>query len=1378
LTYVAPANAPTYSAILLSALGTEWTIDRVSGQPINPTDIICIKVGNETKYIMTTTNIATPLLFSDDSVSWVWISSGALYSPFDSTSFGEIPFDLSALSTDATSLNGVTYSNGVGVAVGNNIVASTDLYFWPEVFDLSTAYGPLPQSLNDVTSVNISNFIGFIAVGAGQRVVNGSTINTNLIVTSIDGYNWTPQLDVLTSYSFNAVTSSDTRIMIVGDNSVRYISNNGSNWSNISDAGTGNPNLNDVIYALGTFVAVGDNGTIETSPDGSSWTTRVSGTTNNLNAITYNPDSGEFVAVGENNITVSSPDLITWTISTLFAAEPTVYNVQGDAFTSGYGPEEMVPGVVTDTLTMTVATRPGTDWLATQYQHVGYNVVSVEVAPTNGSQLVFSWKDAVETPSQLAVFGISATTGLSKSLYKTTDYTINWLDQTITMNATLATLGYSKLRIDVYETGNGDQLVKANTKTDPIRPNVNTGFSEIYVNAEYSAPIFNGSGLVRPGTEPVETMATLTEASSDSITVDNIDVFILNSPVKFFGGVFGGIQEDVTYYVKTISTITSKITISDTFNVGTGTAGPTFQVSDASGLMTAIVQIGLGQPWTSPITFYNGTQLSFGYSINVTRTNSVRDTVTCNTTLGLVVNSPVVFSNTMFGNIIEPMKKYYIKSIYDGNEFTISETVGGATVQLDDATGGASAIINDYAFGLVDGSITAKIILAGVNDPLNPGYVMPYNTTTDYVTYTLFGETVPEQYGYTLPEVTNFTGTGSQTVFTFTNYVGLTNRTSSIVEINGVRQTSSTYTISAATNTITFTSAPALNAKIVVTTYNRTERQYFNTQYGLTGNIVSSIVNISNALSAPIATTSVTATDGTTEYITCGSTTGFIVGQPIEFKGTSFGSIATDGTVYFVRAIISSTQFTIQDQSGSIINLTTGSGLMSASVGGQPAVRVTTSSANGFVSGDIVMIDGTQGSVQLNNTTYYVHKITTTQFDLYATVYDPTIGATNTPITQISSYTSGGYAWKWGTYILATTQVTATSSTGNLITCADATQMVHNTPIIFTKQGYASGTALFGGLIAGTTYYVNTITDGTHFTISATPDGDSLTLTTASGTLNATQWEQTDVDRLWVTVNGYRVPSSSLRLNADNYLSILTPISSGDEVIITSMMPSATPNEMVYQLSVGTTGNAEVYRANASSRTWLTQPLNNTEDNIYINDASRIVNTYTQTSAIPVGYNPAVAPLVLGVPIDKNLIIQVTLFNVTTNTIVPSSAYELSIIDAAPVVLYTGNAAVGNQLLMTVVYGNMIYLNGEYIRFGKADLVLNVLSELQRGQLGTGVQSNIPVYSEVFGLLSKNRMTDVEYSLTWNSDVYNTTLGDPLQISNTIEANFLKDGRM
>jgi hypothetical protein len=55
--------------------------------------------------------------------------------------------------------------------------------------------------------------------------------------------------------------------------------------------------LDGVTYGNGLFVAVGDGGTILTSPDGVNWTQRTSGTGNWLFGVTYG--NGLFVAVGD-----------------------------------------------------------------------------------------------------------------------------------------------------------------------------------------------------------------------------------------------------------------------------------------------------------------------------------------------------------------------------------------------------------------------------------------------------------------------------------------------------------------------------------------------------------------------------------------------------------------------------------------------------------------------------------------------------------------------------------------------------------------------------------------------------------------------------------------------------------------------------------------------------------------------------------------------------------------------------------------------------------------------------------------------------------------------------------------------------------------------
>jgi hypothetical protein len=362
-------------------------------------------------------------------------------------------------------------------------------------------------------------------------------------------------------------------------------------------------------------------------------------------------------------------------------------------------------------------------------------------------------------------------------------------------------------------------------------------------------------------------------------------------------------------------------------------------------------------------------------------------------------------------------------------------------------------------------------------------------------------------------------------------------------------------------------------------------------------------------------------------------------------------------------------------------------------VGGQPAVRVTTGSPHGLASptasDELIRIDGTLGSIQLNNNTYYVHVINDTQIDLYNTPYLSAIGDVNDPVTSISSYTSGGYLW------------------------------------------------------IDETFVVNSV------------------------------WEQDNVDRLWVTVNGYRVPSSSLYLNANNNLSILVSIISTDEITITSMISSATPNQLVYLQNVNKNGTGSVYRANTDTRTWLVEPLYYINDTIYVSDVTRITDTLVQNVIAPAAVDGIIS---IGLDADKNTISQVIVYNTTTSSYVNSNNYSIVIIDLVPILQITDEVTVGNSLVITTIEGNLIYINGEQIRFSTVDLSNNTITGLQRGSNGTGILDFIPKYSEVFGILSNNLLPSVNYNLTWNSNVYNVNDGDPLQISETNAAFFLNSG--
>ena len=85
----------------------------------------------------------------------------------------------------------------------------------------------------------------------------------------------------------------------------------------------------------------------------------------------------------------------------------------------------------------------------------------------------------------------------------------------------------------------------------------------------------------------------------------------------------------------------------------------------------------------------------------------------------------------------------------------------------------------------------------------------------------------------------------------------------------------------------------------------------------------------------------------------------------------------------------------------------------------------------------------------------------------------------------------------------------------------------------------------------------------------------------------------------------------------------------------------------------------------------------------------------------------------------------------------------------------------------------MLYVNGEQIKFTSVDFDTNSVTGLQRGANGTAVQDYTAKYTEVFSLLSNNRLPDLYIDQSWNSYNFNTVEGDPLSISETAPAQFL-----
>jgi hypothetical protein len=357
---------------------------------------------------------------------------------------------------------------------------------------------------------------------------------------------------------------------------------------------------------------VGDDGTVKTSSDYLTWTLRDSGTEESLKGITFNSITSAFTAVGDNNTIITSDDNgVTWTSVSLLSVTPPLYDVQGSPFEYGYGPEELVPGLISDDLAMIVTSKPGTNWPVVEYGHTGFNIASIELTPTSSTQTLYSFNNLVEYPTQITVQVIDGASGLASALSQS-EYTIDWVNKTVTLDAALSFLPVDKLYIEAYEAGGGNQLVKSSSDVNPIRANTSTGFDEIYLNCNYTAPVYLGSGAIRPGTEPITVLATETFADSNRILCESIDLFALNAPVTFQGVTFGNVQEDFTYYIKTISPATNTITISASYDPVTGLAGPTFILTSATGTMYVNIRTGSGLVWADPLVYHNGNRLILG----------------------------------------------------------------------------------------------------------------------------------------------------------------------------------------------------------------------------------------------------------------------------------------------------------------------------------------------------------------------------------------------------------------------------------------------------------------------------------------------------------------------------------------------------------------------------------------------------------------------------------------------------------------------------------------------------------------------------------------------------------------------------------------------
>jgi hypothetical protein len=130
-------------------------------------------------------------------------------------------------------------------------------------------------------------------------------------------------------------------------------------------------------------------------------------------------------------------------------------------------------------------------------------------------------------------------------------------------------------------------------------------------------------------------------------------------------------------------------------------------------------------------------------------------------------------------------------------------------------------------------------------------------------------------------------------------------------------------------------------------------------------------------------------------------------------------------------------------------------------------------------------------------------------------------------------------------------------------------------------------------------------------------------------------------------------------------------------------------------------------------------------------------------------------------------------YNVTTGVELAKTSYYLNTVNSTTEVIFTAGVEANDELEFTLRFGDTVIINGEKITFRGIDIEENTITNIVRGVEGTAVLPVHDIYSDVLSLSTKDILDPFYYDKVWNSDDYSAN-GDPLQISNSVPANFLK----
>lgn len=453
--------------------------------------------------------------------------------------------------------------------------------------------------------------------------------------------------------------------------------------------------------------------------------------------------------------------------------------------------------------------------------------------------------------------------------------------------------------------------------------------------------------------------------------------------------------------------------IKDSFDqieiISTTSPANTFTINGAADINS----LYLDQPIQFVPTIYTNTVTSVSQNsvAVVSTTGGTTNLIEVLSTAQLTVDMPVRFGGVTYGGVAAGFI-YYIVAIADDTTFQVSTTLGGAVVFL---TTGVGAMTLEYPSG--------NSQLTGSTD--NMTVHLPIYFTGAALSSIVAGTTyyISEIYGATKftisSDLVSVTATATTAV---SNSITVSPDTSGLVSINP----------------IIFTGT-SLGGIVEETKY-----------------YVNHIIDATRiSVSSSVIDTSATATAAGSNLITCDSTAGFIIGNPIILTGTTFGGIVND-RVYYIHYVSNLTSFTISNTS-SPISITATATTVTTNY-------ITVNSVTNLTPLTPIRFSGTTFGGISNIITYYINRIVGSQITVSALIVEAV--------------------------------AIETEQTSNLIHVESTAGFVANNPIIFTGN-------TFGGIVSGQVYYISAINSASDFTISATPGGSAVSLTAGTGILTA-----------------------------------------------------------------------------------------------------------------------------------------------------------------------------------------------------------------------------------------------------------------------------------